>query len=168
MGTTLLTLIGLLFIVVVIALWRGGWRLIISGLRRALGTVRIVWLRLLLGILLGGLIRVLIPGAVITEWMGPASGLQGVLIGSFIGLFMVGGPYTQIPVIAAIYQAGAGAGPVIALLTAGNLISVQMLFAWHFPFFGVRLALARFIACLFVPPVVGLLGGALFQILTAS
>ena len=127
-----------------------------------------VWLRLLLGFTLGGLVRVLIPSALIAKWLGQTSGLKGILIGSYIGVIMLGGPYVTLPVIASIYSAGAGVGPVIALLTGPTLLGIQMLVVWQIPFLGVEIPLARYIACLLIPPLVGLAGAAVFRIMTKT
>lgn len=167
MDIALLTIAALVGIAVAVALWKGGWHLPISGFIQAGWLIQGVWLRLLLGIILGGLIQVLIPASSMVEWMGPASGLKGILCGSYLGVAMVGGPYVQLPIILSIYKAGAGVGPVISLLTAGNLISLQHLLAWHIPVLGAKIALARYVACLIVPPLVGLAGNAGFELLTA-
>lgn len=164
MDLALLILLVLLFIAIVTALWRGGWQLLFSGLRQTGSTLKSMWLRVLLGMTLGGLIQVLIPSAVIAEWLGPASGLKGILIGSYVGIIMGGGPYVTLPIIASIFKAGAGAGPVIALLT-GGILSVQGLITWQIPLLGAKIAFTRYIVCLFVPPLVGLAGGAVYQLL---
>jgi len=168
MDITLLILILMVFTAAVAALWLGGWRLIVSGLKQGGYTVRLVWLRLLLGITLGGLVQVLIPAELIVEWMGPASGPSGILIGSCLGVIMAGGPYVQVPIIASIYKSGAGVGPIIALLAAGNALSLQLLFTWHLPFFGSRLNAARYIACAVALPIIGLVGSVVFSVLSVS
>lgn len=114
---------------------------------------------------LGGFIQVLIPSSLIAGWLGPASGLKGILIGSYTGFFFGGGPYVILPVVAAIYKAGAGAGPVIALL-AGGVLSVQNLITWYIPILGIRLSVAKYIVAVFLPPLIGLAGGAVFQLLS--
>jgi uncharacterized membrane protein YraQ (UPF0718 family) len=116
-----------------------------------------------LGFTLGGLIQVLIPRAVIAKWLGKTSGLKGILIGSYIGIIMPGGPWVSFPLIASIYKAGAGVGPVIALLTGRAVLSIQMMILWQIPFLGIEIPIAKFIACLLLPPLVGLAGAALFQ-----
>lgn len=123
-------------------------------------------MRLLLGFTLGGLVRVLIPNAVIARWLGHTSGFRGILIGSYIGVIMPGGPYVTLLVIASIYSAGAGVGPVIALLTGRSLLGIQMLVVWQIPFLGMEIPLARYITCLVIPPMVGLAGAAVFRIVT--
>lgn len=66
--------------------------------------------------------------------------------------------------IASIYTAGAAEGPIIALLTAANLSRIQALFVIEIPFFGTRIALSRYIICLFMPPLIGIVGSALFRL----
>ncbi|MBI4296152.1 MAG: permease [Chloroflexi bacterium] len=163
----LLTLLLLLTVAATAALWKGRWPLLLAGLKQAAGTFRSMWLRMLLGMTLGGLVQVLIPSALIAQWLGPASGLKGILIGSYIGLFLSGGPFVILPVVAAIYQAGASPGPVIALL-AGGMLHVQELITYQIPFLGIRLPLARYAVCIFVPPLVGFGGGAIYQLLNLA
>lgn len=163
---TLLILGTLVFIAIVVAFWKGGWQLPTSGLIKAGQLMRSVWLRLLLGIALGGLIQVLIPAPLVVKWMGPTSGLKGILIGSYLGIVMIGGPYVIFPIIASLYRAGAGVGPVISLIVGWSLIPLDMPLVWQFPFLGVGIPLARYIVCLIITPLAGLAGGALFKILT--
>jgi len=165
---TFLMLVAMVATAAGIAFLKGGLPLILKGFKRAGRIFQTVWLRLLFGIALGGLIQVLIPHELIAAWIGPASGFKGLLIGSYIGLFSIGGPHVRMPIIAAVYAAGAGAGPIIALLIAMNLISLQMLITWQIPFFGVRMPLARYLVCLFVPPLAGLAGAAVYRLLNIA
>lgn len=163
---TLLLLASLVLLALIAALTTGGWETASSGFSQAGHLFSTVWVRLLLGFTLGGLIRVLIPSALIAKWLGHTSGFRGILIGSYIGIIMPGGPYVTLPVIASIYSAGAGVGPVIALLTGRSLLGIQMLVVWQIPFLGMEIPLARYIACLVIPPLVGLAGAAVFRIVT--
>ncbi len=167
MDIALLILVVLLTIAITAAFWKGRWQLLCSGLKQTGHTFSSMWFRILLGMMLGGFIQVLVPSATIAEWLGPASGLKGILIGSYVGLFLSGGPYVILPIIAAIYKAGAGAGPIIALL-AGGMLAIQGLVTWNIPLLGVRLALAQYVICLFLPPLIGLAGGAVFQLLNLA
>ncbi len=165
MDMALLILIGLVSLAIVAAFWKGRWPLLISGFKQAGLTFKSIWLRILLGITLGGLIQVLLPTALIAEWLGPASGLKGILIGSCAGFIISGGPYFSLPIIASLYAAGAGVGPIIASLVSVHLIDIRMLITWQIPFLGTKIALTRYIVCLFIPPLVGFAGGALYQML---
>lgn len=166
MDISLLILVAMVVAAIAIALWRRGWRVIISGFREAGLTFKSIWVRLLLGFSLGGLIQVSIPSGLIAEWLGPTSGLKGILIGSYTGIVITGGPYVSLPIIASIYSAGAGPGPVIALLASMNMLSLPGLFTWAIPFLGARIALTRYVVCLFIPPLVGLAGAAIFRLLS--
>jgi uncharacterized membrane protein YraQ (UPF0718 family) len=165
MDITLLILVVMVSVALAIAFWKGRWQLLVSGLKRGCNIFKSMWLRILIGITLGGLIQVLIPHELIAEWIGPESGLKGILIGSYVGVISIGGPHVRMPIIASIYTAGAGAGPIIALLIAMNLLSLQMLLTWQIPFFGVKVPLASYIACLFIPPLAGLVGGGIYELL---
>jgi uncharacterized membrane protein YraQ (UPF0718 family) len=168
MDVSMWVLIGMLTTAMALAFWKGGWRMILSGFKEGALTFKSIWVRLVLGFSLGGLIQVVIPSPVIAEWLGPASGMKGILIGSYAGIIITGGPYVTLPVVASIFTAGAGVGPVIALLTSMNLISLPGLLTWAIPFMGVRLALSRYIVCLVIPPIVGLAGSVVYEFLTVG
>lgn len=155
----------LVSLAVSLTLLKGGWQLTYSGLTRAIQIFDKVWAPLLLGFLLGGCIQVLIPRPLVSKWLGADSGIKGILIGSYVSIFVSGGPYVWMPVVASIYKSGAGVGPVIAMITARGILSFQMLIVWQFPFFGAELSMARYLPCLLVPPLVGLLGNGVLNLL---
>jgi len=165
MDISLIILAILVLAAIIATLKKGGWPLVVEGLRKSYGTMASMWWRVLLGVILGGFIQVLIPRSLVAEWIGPASGLTGILIGSATGMVITGGAFVVMPIIASIYTAGAAAGPIIALITAANLVRVQGLFVMEIPFFGARIALSRYLICIFIPPLVGLTGGALFRLI---
>lgn len=146
----------------------GGRQLIDSGFTQAGHLFKTVWLRLILGFTLGGLIQVLVPRALIAKWLGPTSGLKGILIGSYTGIIFTGPPYVTLPIVASLYRAGAGVGPIIALLTGQQLLGLQNFLVWQIPFLGMGIPLARYIVGLFITPLVGLAGAAVFRIITKS
>jgi uncharacterized membrane protein YraQ (UPF0718 family) len=142
---------------------KGGWQLTAAGLDQATQILDKVWLRLLLGFILGGCIRVLIPKGLVSKWLGSDSGLKGVFLGSYLSIFATGGPYVWLPIVASIYKAGAGIGPVFAMIAARGILGIQMLVVWQIPFFGIELSMARYIPCLLIPPLIGLLGQYVFK-----
>jgi|TARA_B100001971_G_C18181600_1_gene533071 uncharacterized membrane protein YraQ (UPF0718 family) len=164
MDLALIVLIVLVFSAIIVALWKGGWPLLLSGFKQTGDTFKSMWIRILLGLTFGGLIQVLIPGPLVAELLGPASGFRGILIGSYAGIVMSGGPYVILPVIASVYAAGAGVGPVISLLT-GGMLGLQGLITYQIPFLGTKLALTRYVVVLFVPPIVGIVGAMVYQLL---
>ncbi|MFC2020473.1 permease [Chloroflexota bacterium] len=168
MDITLIILIGMVILAIVITLWVGRVQLLISGFKEAFLTLKVMWYRLALGLVLGGLIQVLIPSQLIAEWLGPSSGIKGILIASYAGIFMTGGPYVTLPVLASIYAAGAGPGPVIALLVSMNLLSITRILSLEIPFLGAKIVISRYIACLFIPPFIGLTGSYIYKLLVGG
>ena len=102
----LLILGTLVFAAIVISLHQGGFQLAFSGIMRAGRLLESVWLRLLLGFLLGGFVQAVIPRELVSKWLGSTSGLRGILIGSFGGVISTGGPYVWLPVVVSIYERG--------------------------------------------------------------
>ena len=108
---------GLLACLVFVALRRGGgtaW----SGLKGGGGLFLSVLPRMVAAFAVAGLIQALIPQDVILRWIGKDSGMQGLLIGSMAGAMTPGGPMLSFPIIASLYQQGAGSGPLVAYLSA--------------------------------------------------
>lgn len=162
---TLLVLIGLVMVAVGIAFLKGGTLLAWQGAQQTYGLLRSIWLRLPLGFALGGFIQVLVPRAIIARWLGPNSGIKGILIGSYTGIILAGAPYVMLPVVASLYLAGAGPGPIIALLTGQALLGIQNLLVWQIPFLGFTLPVSKYIVCLFITPLVGFIGAFVFKML---
>ena len=161
---SMLVLIALVLILAVLTFLSGGWQQVGAGASRSVRLLDTIWPRLLLGFFLGGLVHVLVSHELIARWLGPTSGIRGVFIASYVGIFMMGGPFVRLPIIVSIYRRGAGIGPVIALLT-GNVLAIHGLLIWQIPFLGVGIPLARYIVCLFIPPLVGLAGAAVYRLL---
>lgn len=113
--------------------------------------------RIALGLLIAGLVTVLLPSAVIAGWLGHASGFRGILIATGLGVIMPGGPMTSFPLVLALFHAGADMGALIAFLTSWGLNSLFRLLVWEVPFLGSEFALTRFVICLPLPLLTGLL-----------
>lgn len=162
---TLIILLGLVVVALVIAFLRDT-ALPLRGLEASGRLFRSVWLELALGFLLAGLIEVLIPQSLLVRWLGGGERLgQGILVGWAAGLVLPGGPYVYFPVAANLFRNGAEAGPIIALLTAKTLVSPVRMLTYEAPLLGWPLTLARFIPAVLLPPVLGLLGQWLFNLL---
>jgi uncharacterized protein len=119
--------------------------------------------RMLFAFAIAGLIQTLVPSDMISEWLGAGSGVRGLLVGTLAGALTPGGPMMHFPIVASLLNSGAGAGPVIAYLTAWSLLGIHRLVIWEVPLLGLEISLVRFVASLIVPPLVGLLGGYIFE-----
>jgi uncharacterized membrane protein YraQ (UPF0718 family) len=135
----------------------------LRGLAATARLFRGVWLDLLLGFLLAGLVDVLVPQRVLLGWLGGESLGRGILIGWGAGLAMPGGPYVFFPVAANLFKKGAAAGPLITLLTAKTLVSPVRTLTYEAPLLGWPLTLARFVPGVLLPPLMGLIGHWLYS-----
>jgi uncharacterized membrane protein YraQ (UPF0718 family) len=127
-----------------------GW----STLRRTLSL-------LVVAFVIVGYVNVLGPQDLVQNWIGPGSGWRGLLIGTGAGMLLPGGPYVVFPLIATLYQAGAGLGPTLAIITSWAALALLTV-SFELPFLGWRFTLIRLGLGLAVPPLVGLVGGLLF------
>ena len=123
-----------------------------------------VWIELLLGFIIAGLLEVLISPSEITAWVGTESSTRGILAGWLAGLMLPGGPYLLFPIAAKLWNSGASPGVVIALITAKSLVSPIRMLTYEAPLLGWPLTLARCVPALFVPPIMGILGQWVFTV----
>jgi uncharacterized membrane protein YraQ (UPF0718 family) len=128
---------------------------------RLLGSV---WIELVLGFLLAGLVDVLVPAQVLVRWLGAEQGARGILAGWAAGLLLPGGPYVLFPIMANLFAKGVGAGPLITLITAKTLVSPIRMLTYEAPLMGWPITLARFVPGVMVPPILGVLGQWLYEL----
>ena len=124
-----------------------------------------VWIELLLGFLIAGLLDVLISPSEITAWLGTESSMRGILVGWMAGLVIPGGPYLLFPIVANLWKTGAAPGALIALITAKTSVSPIRMLTYEAPLLGWPLTIVRCVPALFVPPIMGILGQWLFSLL---
>ena len=108
-------------------------------------------------LLLSAYVEVALPKRVVEQWLGANSGLKGIALASLAGALTPGGPYMTYPLVAALYRAGADFGPLVAYVTAWSLLGVFRILVFEIPLVGPELPMVRFIACLPLPIVAGVL-----------
>jgi uncharacterized membrane protein YraQ (UPF0718 family) len=155
----------ILFIVVLalagLSWWRGGPQLALAGLVEGGQTLLRVVPLLIFAFLIAGLIQSLVSRQVVTRWLGAGTGWRGIALACIAGGLMPGGPYVYYPIAAALLQAGAGLGVLVAFVTAKNLWSVTRL-PLEFALLGPRLTVVRVLATLLIPPLIGFLAELFF------
>ena len=122
-----------------------------------------VWIELLLGFIIAGLLDVLISPSEITAWLGTESSTRGIFVGWMAGLVIPGGPYLLFPIAANLWKTGAAPGALIALITAKTLVSPIRMLTYEAPLLGWPLTIARCLPALFVPPLLGIVGQWVFN-----
>lgn len=110
---------------------------------------------LFIAFLVVGYINVLSPQALIQKYIGPDSGLLGLVLAEGIGMLLPGGPYVVFPLIGVIYASGAGIGPAVTIITSWALLDLLSL-SFELSFMSWRFSAVRWGIGLIVPVLVGL------------
>ena len=133
----------------------------IIGLKAA-GSLLIQIIPLLIfAFIIAGMIPLLVSQKIISGWVGPESGFRGLLIGTAVGAFLPGGPFTSLPIAAGLLRVGASIGTLVALLTAWSLLAVSRL-PLDIGILGWKFTLIRLACTFFFPPIAGLIANKLF------
>ena len=165
MDLNLWILLGLTAAAFAVAWWQGGAELTARGAASGFRLFQGVWLELALGFLLAGAFDVLVPQETMVRWLGEEHGVRGIGVAWLVGLLIPGGPYVFFPVVASLFAKGVSAGALITLITAKTLISPVRMLTYEAPLVGWPLTLARLIPALLLPPLAGVVGAWLFQLL---
>lgn len=116
---------------------------------------------LLVAFIMAGFIQVVIPPELIQSWLGQESGLKGILIGSIGGALLPGGPYIAFPIIASIFQAGAGLGTAVAFVAGWAMWGVVNI-PFELAMIGYRFMFLRLTLVLIIPPAAGFMANMFF------
>jgi len=141
---------------VVVAYLVEGWPMVLSGIRLSGYMLETIWLRVILGLIMAGMIQVVIPADAIGHLMGESAGLRGILVGTLAGTLTPGGPYVNFPIIVALQHSGAGSGPLAAYLTAWGVIPIHRTLVWELPFLGPKFVFSRLLVGLAAPVLIGI------------
>lgn len=116
---------------------------------------------LLVAFALSGLIQVAVPAEMIQDWLGEGAGLRGIVIGTAAGALIAGGPYVSFPIIASIYQSGAGVGTTVALITGWAMLGLGQI-PFELSLIGPRFTVIRLCTVCIAPLIAGLLAELIF------
>jgi uncharacterized membrane protein YraQ (UPF0718 family) len=128
-----------------------------KGLHRSWTTFKRTFPLLLAAFAIVGYVEQLAPQDFVQTWLGPESGAKGILLGEAAGALMPGGPYVIFPLITALYQAGAGIGPTLAMITSWSSLALLSA-SFELPFLGWRFTLIRMGLGIVLPIIVGVIG----------
>ena len=116
---------------------------------------------MLVAIPMAAFLSQLIPPQLAAAWLGPESGMTGVLVASAVGGFIPGGPFVSFPLVLTFIKAGAGAPQMVALITAWAILGIHRVLTWELPVLGPRFVAIRLISGAALP----VLAGAAAQVL---
>ena len=127
-----------------------------QGILKGWQTIKRNILILVLAFVIVGYVNVLSPQDLIQKYLGPDSGWEGLLLAEGIGMLLPGGPYVVFPLIALIYQAGAGIGPAVTLISSWSALALLTV-TFEIPFMGWRFTIVRWGLGLIVPIFAGVI-----------
>lgn len=104
-----------------------------------------------------GLIWVMLPRDRFSRLLGQNSGHRGLAIATVAGIITPGGPASAYPFLAIIAAAGADRGILVTYITSWALLAAQRIIVWDVPFMGVEFSSLRFLVCLPLPMLAGLI-----------
>ena len=133
----------------------------VSGIKSALNMSVVILPLLIFSFIVAGMVQVLLPGELISKWIGAESGIRGIFIGTAAGALVPGGPYVSLPVAAGLLRSGAGIGTMVAFLAAWSLCSVARL-PMEVGILGWKVTLIRVVCTFFFPPIAGLIAHIFF------
>lgn len=154
---TFFALLAALCALALVAFSRGGSELVGAGLADGARLLARYAPMLVLSFLAAGFAEKLVPHELVREHLGERSGFAGILLGAGAGVLTPGGPFVSMPIAAILIRAGAGAGPVVAFVSAWALLALHRFLAWEIPLLGWRIAVLRYAVCLALPVAAGLL-----------
>ena len=99
----------------------------------------------------------------VVQWLGEGSGVRGLLVATAVGAITPGGTFGQIPLVVSLWKSGAAVGPVTAYLISWTLLGVNKVMVWEVPMLGWRYTIAKTLACLAAPLVLGFLAAWFYR-----
>lgn len=126
-----------------------------TGLRVALDYIVIMLPRMVLALALAGFAAEMIPGEMVSGWLGAESGWKGIVIASVVGIAVPAGGIVAFPLALAMLKIGVGIPQLVAFLTSWEVFAVHRILAFEIPFLGLRFATLRITASFMLPPVAG-------------
>jgi len=136
------------------------------GLRIAWRYTLVVGPRIVLAMLLAGILVALIPNEVIARWLGDETGFRGILLASFVGGLIPGGPILSFPIMLALFKAGVGIPQLVAFLSGWSVFAMHRVIAYEIPLLGWRFTAVRLLVSLVLPPLSGIFAGLLVMAAT--
>lgn len=122
---------------------------------------------IVIAVVLAGFIETVVPRSFVQNWLSDSAGWRGIVLAWFAGIVTPIAGVFGMPLVAALYKAGAGLPVIMTYLTSLatlSLIKVPV----EVGFYGWKLTLLRFAVSLVLPLVAGLLTHAMLPVLQSE
>lgn len=113
--------------------------------------------RVVAALTLAGFVWVLLPRDQLTRLIGSKSGIKGLVVAAAAGVITPGGPASAYPLLTVMGASGADRGALIAYIVSWAILGMQRILLWDLPFMGADFSITRFLVCLPVPILAGLI-----------
>jgi uncharacterized membrane protein YraQ (UPF0718 family) len=143
--------------------WFRGFDALYTAVLRSATLLLTVAPMIVVGLLLGGLVKELSDPKQIAPVLGANSGIKGLALATALGAATPGGPFAAFPIVYALALAGADVGAVVAYLTAWSVLGLHRVVIWELPLMGLDFVTARVLASLPLPLVSGLIARFLMR-----
>jgi uncharacterized membrane protein YraQ (UPF0718 family) len=160
MSSAALVLWGLCALAALVALRRGDGTAR-NGAMFAVGQLKVILPMLALALPAAGFIAELVPDRLAQALIGPDSGARGILIASFAGGLIPGGPFVSFPLVLAFAKSGAGVPQLVALTSGWAVLAFHRVMIWELPVMGGSFVVLRLAASVALPALSGFAAQAL-------
>lgn len=161
MDTVFVVLLVIVGVLMVIA-YRIDTSLPVMGVVSGMKTLLMILPILLVSFILSGMLRVMIPDELISNWIGSATSFRGILIGTAAGIITPGGPFVSLPIALTLLNTGAAIGPVVAYVTAWATIGLFRV-PFEIAIVGPKFAVIKFVCSLILAPLAGYIASLVFR-----
>jgi len=113
--------------------------------------------RIVAAVSIAGLIWAILPTEKLTQYIGRDRGVKSLIITMVVSILTPGGPSAAYPLLAVLGAAGADRGVLVTYITGWSVLGVQRILVWDIPFMGTEFSITRFLVCLPLPIIAGLI-----------
>ncbi len=107
--------------------------------------------------ILAGFVWAMLPRDRLSRLADADPDLRGLVIATAAGVITPGGPASAFSFLAIAAGAGADRGILITYITSWALLAVQRIIVWDLPFMGAEFSATRFLGCLPLPILAGMI-----------
>lgn len=161
--TSSVTFLSVLVIILVAIMLVRQPRELPKTLRKARSQLVVFGLRLPLALLSAAFFSMLVPPDAVTPYVGPDSGLFGVLAAVAFGAIIPGGPILTFPLALVVWRSGAGQAQMIALLASWSVFAAHRIISYELPMMGPRFVALRLASSGWLPILPGLIALGVFS-----
>ncbi len=107
--------------------------------------------------ILAGFVWAMLPRDRLAGIADSSRGLRGLVVATAAGVITPGGPASAFSLLAIAAGAGADRGILITYITSWAILAVQRIIVWDLPFMGAEFSATRFLVCLPLPILAGMI-----------